>query len=481
MVGVSPALVEKSTEELEPLFDYSRVQPFNFVPLDDDDSDSSPNLTPKRKKLSNSSEEKNENVTQVIDCKENEEEDWLPPPPKLSVDVQNQLGEDSTLKQLRYSQIVPYLEYNIENTKLHVAITQICFLVSKVPLQEFTEVKCTPTRLKKQELLLFAESAKDVLRTVEESAKRELGSSLQSSVESVASQPSKPPCERAKIVISIQDKDGLKQFRIYMVVIKGKRKVSEAIWIQMEEAEEDLKVWNREVIGNVSLNKNIVLNWIGFWDAKERDCGLSLEDSEARRCIVEDFSKWVVMEEISWRQKSRELWLKEGVDGRKLTEETEIKKGVVNAFQNIFSETWDWRLSISELSFSFVDSVKAGLLEDAFSKEEIQTTLSSLSGDKAHGPDGFTLAFWQLVAVLYIEKGFTRGGYLKGFMASGRGGEGGADDKFERLFKMYADKLKLDLKSLIFCFDGDKISPTATPDELGMEDNDIVEVHIKSS
>ncbi|KAL6351000.1 hypothetical protein AAG906_031586 [Vitis piasezkii] len=218
--------MEKSTEELEPLFDYSRVQPFNFVPLDDDDSDSSPNLTPKRKKLSNSSEEKNENVTQVIDCKENEEEDWLPPPPKLSVDVQNQLGEDSTLKQLR---------------------------------------------LKKQELLLFAESAKDVLRTVEESAKRELGSSLQSSVESVASQPSKPPCERAKIVISIQDKDGLKQFRIYM------------------------------------------------------------------------------------------------------------------------------------------------------------------------------------------------------------------DDKFERLFKMYADKLKLDLKSLIFCFDGDKISPTATPDELGMEDNDIVEVHIKSS
>ena len=66
------------------------------------------------------------------------------------------------------------------------------------------------------------------------------------------------------------------------------------------------------MIGNVSLNKNIVLNWIGFWDAKERDCGLSLEDSEARRCVVEDFSKWVVMEEISWRQKSRELWLKEG-------------------------------------------------------------------------------------------------------------------------------------------------------------------------
>ena len=72
-------------------------------------------------------------------------------------------------------------------------------------------------RLKKQELLSFAQSAEDVLRAVEESAKRKLGSSLQSSIEHAASQPSKPPCERAKIVISIQDKDELKQFRIYMV------------------------------------------------------------------------------------------------------------------------------------------------------------------------------------------------------------------------------------------------------------------------
>ena len=104
---------------------------------------------------------------------------------------------------------------------------------------------------------------------------------------------------------------------------------------------------------------------MGFWDAKERDCGLSLEDCEARRRAVEEFSKWAVLEEISWRQKSRELWLKEGnknskffhkmanarkrknflcsitVDGRKLIEETEIKKGVVNAFHNILSKNGD--------------------------------------------------------------------------------------------------------------------------------------------
>lgn len=78
--------------------------------------------------------------------------------------------------------------------------------------------KCVPLcRLKKQELLSFTQSAKDVLRAVEESSKREVASMLQSTIESVASQPSNPPSERAKIVISIQDKDGLKQFRIFMV------------------------------------------------------------------------------------------------------------------------------------------------------------------------------------------------------------------------------------------------------------------------
>lgn len=73
--------------------------------------------------------------------------------------------------------------------------------------------------MKKKELELFAQSAEDVLRAVEESVKLQLGSSMQPSLEAVADQPSKPTCERVKIVISIQDKDGTKQFRIYTVYL----------------------------------------------------------------------------------------------------------------------------------------------------------------------------------------------------------------------------------------------------------------------
>ena len=40
---------------------------------------------------------------------------------------------------------------------------------------------------------------------------------------------------------------------------------------KLKALKQDLKVWNREVFGNVSLNKNAALSQIGFWDAKERE------------------------------------------------------------------------------------------------------------------------------------------------------------------------------------------------------------------
>ncbi|KAL9456824.1 hypothetical protein AB3S75_005951 [Citrus x aurantiifolia] len=155
-------------DDLEPLFDYRRVQPHNLVFLDDDDTPPIP--CPKRTKVG-----KNVGVDirelEVVDCEEEEEEeeeDWLPPPPKVM--VQKQLVEDSAIKELR---------------------------------------------LKKQELVSFAKSADDVIRAVEESVKRKLDSSMPAALEAESEKASKPAVERAKIVVSIQDKGGLKQFRVY--------------------------------------------------------------------------------------------------------------------------------------------------------------------------------------------------------------------------------------------------------------------------
>ncbi|XP_047308652.1 uncharacterized protein LOC124912133 isoform X2 [Impatiens glandulifera] len=162
-------------EEFEPLFDYSRVQPVSFTAFDD--YDSTPPVRSKRRHLSDKVEEVKKDgkeIVHVLDNEDTEEWDWLPPPPKVSCDT-NAIEEDETIKELR---------------------------------------------LNKQQLELFTQSAKDVLRSVEETAKRDYEANANANANATSDlEPTKnqsdPSCERPKVVISIQDKKGLKQFRVY--------------------------------------------------------------------------------------------------------------------------------------------------------------------------------------------------------------------------------------------------------------------------
>lgn len=59
-----------------------------------------------------------------------------------------------------------------------------------------------------------------------------------------------------------------------------------------------LRVWNKEVFGNVGARKESLLEEICGLDKKEESVGLSVEDSAARQCLKEDF-EWVLdMEEV---------------------------------------------------------------------------------------------------------------------------------------------------------------------------------------
>lgn len=88
---------------------------------------------------------------------------------------------------------------------------------------------------------------------------------------------------------------------------------------------------------------------------------LTGEEQNARNLAREEYKNWSLHEETLWRQKSRELWLKEGdrntsffhkmanvhrrrnqlakitINGSWATEEREIKEGVVQAFQVLLS------------------------------------------------------------------------------------------------------------------------------------------------
>ena len=179
-----------------------------------------------------------------------------------------------------------------------------------------------------------------------------------------------------------------------------------------------LKIWNREVFGKVEYQKKDALRRASYWDELEKERVLSLEEVEERVKAKDDFKRWALMEETSWRQKSRETWLKEGdrntgffhrmanahrrrnylksisINGRKLDTEAEIKEGLVNAYQNLLSDPGGWRPTLPDLALNEIGHEEAAKLEEIFSEEEIWAAVSGLNSEKALGPDGFPLAFW---------------------------------------------------------------------------------------
>ena len=179
-----------------------------------------------------------------------------------------------------------------------------------------------------------------------------------------------------------------------------------------------LKAWNRDVFRKVETNKEDALRRVSFWDDREKERGLVLEEAEECAKARVDFKCWALLEEISWRQNLRETWLKEGdrntgffhrmanahrrrnclksicINGRKLDKEADIKDGLVVAFQNMLSALGGWSPSLPDLAFNVIGSEEAARLEETFSENEIWITIYGLNSHKAPDHDGFPLAFW---------------------------------------------------------------------------------------
>ena len=155
-----------------------------------------------------------------------------------------------------------------------------------------------------------------------------------------------------------------------------------------------------------------------LWDDLEKERGLGLEEVEERAKARDEFKGWALKEETSWRQKSKETWLKEGdrntgffhrmatthrrrncfksisINNRKLDKEDDIKEGLVEAFQNLLSALGGWHPILPEIDLNEIGFEEATKLEEAFSEEEIWTAVSRLNSDKAPSPNGFPSAFW---------------------------------------------------------------------------------------
>uniref|UniRef100_A0A2N9FT22 Reverse transcriptase domain-containing protein n=1 Tax=Fagus sylvatica TaxID=28930 RepID=A0A2N9FT22_FAGSY len=199
---------------------------------------------------------------------------------------------------------------------------------------------------------------------------------------------------------------------------------------KLKALKEDLKIWNREVFGDVGLKKKGVMVDLLQLDEKEYQGLLSPKDRLQKDDLKAEWDKLAHLDEVSWRQKSRVLWLKEGdnnmkffhkmanshrrrnqilgieVDGISYDEESDIREQMVQFYTSLYQENEVWRPDVDRLSFATIEEEECRMLERRFEKEEVLGVIKDMQGDKAPGPDGFTMAFfqhcWQMIDSVLI-------------------------------------------------------------------------------
>jgi hypothetical protein len=206
----------------------------------------------------------------------------------------------------------------------------------------------------------------------------------------------------------------------------------------------EIKRWNREVFGNVGVRNKAWAEELESLDRIEEVRRLSEEEKERRRLLVSDLEASLLQEKISWRQKSRVWWLKEGdkctkffyqvasanrrnnsiesliVDGSPTSDLACIGEHVVNYYKSLFSEPLSWRPRLDNLEFDRLNDEKASSLEDPFEEREVREVIKGMDRDKAPGLDGFSMAFfqdcWEVVKgdfVAVFEEFYARGKFVK--------------------------------------------------------------------
>ena len=83
------------------------------------------------------------------------------------------------------------------------------------------------------------------------------------------------------------------------------------------------------------------------------------------------------------------------VEGVFYEDESEVTNQVVDFYKKLYQELESWRPTIDSLDFACLHKAERYSLEREFEKEEVLEALKEAEGDKAPGPDGFTMAFFQ--------------------------------------------------------------------------------------
>ena len=155
-----------------------------------------------------------------------------------------------------------------------------------------------------------------------------------------------------------------------------------------------------------------------LFNVKEGEFGLSEVELGERVLLRSQIQNLISLEEVSWRQESRMLCIKEGdnntkffhkvansrrrynhismleVNGVIYEAKSEMANQAVQFYKNLYMESVEWRPFVEGLKFDQIERLERDCVERRFEQEEVLRVVKELKGDKAPGPNGFSLAFY---------------------------------------------------------------------------------------
>jgi len=98
---------------------------------------------------------------------------------------------------------------------------------------------------------------------------------------------------------------------------------------------------------------------------------------------------------------------------------------IIEYYENLYSKTEDWRLDLNMRDCPVINEEDNNMLTAPFEEQEITDAISSCVGDKALGPDDFTVAFfiqcWSIISnevVAAIKAFHKEGSFVKSINAT---------------------------------------------------------------
>jgi hypothetical protein len=134
--------------------------------------------------------------------------------------------------------------------------------------------------------------------------------------------------------------------------------------------------------------------------------------------VISDLERTTPSEEVSWKQKLRILWLREGHKNTKLLHQLansnrhnnsfksldingtvsfdviEIREHILRFYNRFYSEQFSWQPNLHSVHFDSICNEEASWMERAFEKSENFAVVEAMNDDN-WGHDGFSLAFFQ--------------------------------------------------------------------------------------